>query len=187
MASMLEIPTTEPASFNAGDTVRWRKLLPGYDPADGWELEYIFASAGGVRTVAAPPDDAGEFVAYVGAADSTAWPAGAYTWRARVKKDGDAYTVAEGRCTVAPTFSQAVDARSSARRAMEAIKDYLANPDNLECASYTIQGRSLSRHSFPELWQHFDRLKLEVAREDAADRVASGLAPRGRVFVRFGR
>lgn len=182
---MLETPTTEPTTITAGDTVRWRKVLQGY-VASEWSLEYLFASAKGVKTVAATANsDNTGFEVHIPAAESVDWPAGAYTWRARVKKGDDVYTVAEGLCTVAPVLAAGVDARSPARRALEQIKEYLANPNSIACQSYTIKGRSLSQYGLPELWQHHDRLVQEVAREDAhGGRKALG---GGRIFVGFRR
>ena len=184
MTVMLEIPSTEPATFAAGDTVRWHKALDGYSPAE-WTLEYLFACTSGVKTVNATADAAGTgFDVHISATESAAWVAAAYTWRARVRKGDEVFTVAEGLCTVAPSLAQGIDARSPARRALDAVKEYLANPQSIAVASYTIRGRSLAQYSLPELWQHHDRLVQEVAREEAR---RTGKGPGGRIFVRFGR
>ena len=53
---MPEIATFVPASFNAGDTVRWRMAPPGYSAADGWALECLFASASGTQQIGAAQD-----------------------------------------------------------------------------------------------------------------------------------
>jgi hypothetical protein len=89
--------------------------------------------------------------------------------------------------TVAPSFGAAtLDTRSSARKALEAVEAYLADPNNLTAAKYEIAGRSLDRFPLTDLWAHRDRLRFEVAREDAATRAAAGLPDKRRVFVRFG-
>lgn len=183
---MPETATFVPASFNAGDTVRWRMAPAAFPASDGWELHCTFASATAKQSLTAVADGQA-FVFTVSAADSVAWPAETYRWRVRAIKGADEFTVCDGLCVVAPALAQGPVALSAARRALQAVQDYLANPGNLTTASYTIAGRSLSRYSLPELWQHHDRLKQEVAREDAALRSAQGLAPRGRVYVRFGR
>ena len=183
---MPEIATFVPASFNAGDTVRWRMAPPGYSAADGWALECLFASASGTQQIGAA-QDANGFTFTIAAAASAGWSADTYRWRVRARQGDDVFTVGEGLCVVAPALDQSTSALSPARRALKAVQDYLANPGNLTAASYSIAGRSLSRYSLPELWQHHDRLKQEVAREDAALRSANGLGPRGRVYVRFGR
>lgn len=179
---MLETPTTEPTRITAGDTVRWHKALPGYD-ASAWQLEYLFASTTAARTVQATAAGDG-FDIRIPAAETALWPAGAYTWRARLRQGDDVYTVAEGLCTVAPALAQGVDARSPARRALDQVKEYLANPQSIACQSYTIRGRSLTQYSLPELWQHHDRLVQQVAREEA-QRTGKGLG--GRIYVGFKR
>lgn len=185
MAVMLETPTTEPTRILAGDTVRWRKVISGYAPADGWSLEYLFACGKDVKTVVAAADDGNTgFDVRIAAAESAGWPAGTYVWRARVSKAGDVYTVNEGQCEVAPALAQGVDSRTPARRALDEIKAYLADPNSIACQGYTIKGRSVTNYTLPELWQHHDRLVVEVRREEAR-RTGKGLG--GRVYVRFGR
>lgn len=181
---MPDIPTTEPTRITAGDTVRWHKSISGYTPPD-WTLEYQFASAQGVKTVTATASKDGQgYAVHITATDSATWPAGTYSWRARVRKGEDVYTVGEGLCNLLPVFSQAIDARSPARRALDAIKEYLANPQSIAVSGYSIRGRSLTQYSLPELWQHHDRLVQEVAREDVL-RGAKG--PGGRILVGFRR
>ena len=183
---MSNIPTAEPTSIYAGATVRWSKVLPDYPASAGWVLSYTLLNATGKITLQSV--SAGDvFNVLAAAADTAAWAAGEYTWRAQVSKAGEVYTVDEGRLTVQPSFSAAtLDTRSFARKALEAVEAYLADANNLAAAEYEIAGRSLKRHSLPELMSHRDRLKAEVAREDAAARMAAGLPDRRRVFVRFG-
>ncbi len=183
---MADIPRTEPLSVNAGDTIRWTRTLADYPASAGWVLTYTLLNAAAKITItsAASGDD---HAVNVAAATSAAWVAGDYAWRAQVSKAGEVYTVAEGRMTVAPSFGAAtLDTRSSARKALEAVEAYLADPNNLTAAKYEIAGRSLDRFPLSELWAHRDRLRFEVAREDAATRAAAGLPDKRRVFVRFG-
>lgn len=183
---MAAIPTIEPTTVNAGDTIRWTRTLPDYPASAGWVLAYTLLNAASKITItsAASGDD---HAVNVAAATSAAWVAGDYAWRAQVSKSGEVYTVGEGRMTVAPSFGAAtLDTRSSARKALEAVEAYLADPSNLTAAKYEIAGRSLDRFPLTDLWSHRDRLRFEVAREDAAARVAAGLPDTRRVFVRFG-
>ena len=54
-------------------------------------------------------------------------------------------------------------------------------------AEYQIAGRQLRHIPIPELLTLRDRLRMDVAREDAANAVASGASVPGRIAVRFGR
>lgn len=184
---MAEIPTAEPTSVNAGDTVRWRRTLSKYPASDGWELTYTLLNATHKITLTATPDGDGHLVE-VAASVTNLWTAGDYAWRAQVSRAGEVFTVCDGRITVRPSFGAAtLDTRSGARRALEAVEAYLEDPTNLTAAKYSIAGRSLDRIPLPDLWAHRDRLKFEVAREDAAACAAAGLPGKGRIYVRFGR
>ena len=182
----MDTPANEPSRVNAGDTATWRISLDAYPANEGWELSYVFINAAGRFVVNAQPDGRAHLVHEL--PDSTAaWPPGDYDFRARVTNGTDAYTVGQGRMTVAASFeAPTLDQRSTMRRALEAVEAYLADADNLAAAEYQIAGRQLRRHTLPELWKHRDRLRAEVAREDAADRAAKGLPHPGRIYVRFG-
>lgn len=183
---MTDIPTIEPATVNAGDTVRWRRALPDYPASAGWVLTYTLLNAAGRITITASAQGDDHLVS-VPAETSAGWPPGDYAWRAQVSKAGEVYTVGEGRMTVRPSFgAAALDTRSSARKALEAVEAYLADPNNIAAAQYEIAGRQLRRHTLMELWAHRDRLRLEVLREEQAERLAAGLPDRRRVLVRFG-
>jgi hypothetical protein len=179
-------PTTEPAQLIAGDSAKWLKSLPDYLPADGWLLTYTLVNAASKVVFTASAQDEAHLV-NVAPAVSAEWAPGVYAWRASVSKSGESYTVASGTMVVAPSFgADTVDARSFARKALANIEAYLENPQNLTSASYSINGRTLTRFAIPELLKMRDKFIFEVLREDAADRAARGLPDRRRVMVRFG-
>lgn len=178
-------PDIEPARINAGDTARWLKSLADYPASSGWGLAYTLVSAAQRYTfnAAASGDD---FLITVPANTTAGWVAGTYAWRAQVTKAGEVYTVAEGQVEVAPAFGAAVDARSPARRGLDAITAVLENRATGGVAEYTIGGRAIKYIPMAELLALRDRYRIDVAREEAAARSAAGLAPVGRVAVRFG-
>ena len=179
-------PTTEPAELIAGDTAQWLKTLADYLPSDGWALGYTLINATAKITFAATASGDG-FLVNVAATTTTAWEAGSYSWRAQVSKGAEVYTVGSGTMAVQASFSAStLDNRSFARVALANIEAYLKNGANLTAASYEIAGRKLQRISVPDLLALRDRYKGEVAREDAAARVAAGLPDNRRVMVRFG-
>lgn len=178
-------PTTEPASLNAGDTARWLKTLASYPAGDGWALAYTLVNAAQriAFNASAQGDD---HLVLVDAATTAGWAAGAYDWRASVSKAGEVYTVGTGRMSIAPAFGAAVDARSQARRMLEAVEATLEGRASSSTAEYEIAGRRLKHIPIPELLQLRDRLRIDVRAEDAAAAVASGLQRPGRILVRFG-
>lgn len=178
-------PTTEPASLTAGDTAKWLITLPDYPATDGWQLSYRLANASAAITFTASASGADHLVA-VPAATTAAWAPGSYTWRSQVSLSGEVFTVSGGTLQILPAFTAALDARSHARKALAAVEAYLENPQNLSAAQYEIAGRRLQRMGIPDLLALRSRYQAEVAREDAADRVARGLPDPRRVLVRFG-
>lgn len=183
---MANIPTLEPSTVNAGDTVRWKRSLPDYPASAGWVLSYQLVNA--TRRISVTGTASGDdHLVDVAASVSAGWAAGDYAWRAQVSRAGEVFTVDEGRLTVRPSFASGTqDTRSQARQALEAVNAYLANPNNLQAAQYEIAGRQLRRYDLADLWRHRDRLQAEVLREDAAARLAAGLPDNRRIFVRFG-
>jgi hypothetical protein len=183
---MAAIPTTEPTTVNAGDTIRWNRTLPDYPASAGWVLTYTLLNAASKITITSTASG-NDHAVNVAAATSATWVAGDYAWRAQVALAGQVFTVGEGRMAVKPSFgASTLDTRSPARKALEAVEAYLYDPNNLTAAEYQIAGRSLKRIPLPELRDWRDRLKVDVAREDAATRTAAGLPDTRRVFVRFG-
>jgi hypothetical protein len=123
----------------------------------------------------------------VAAATTAGYAAGTYDWRARVSKAGEVYTVGEGRLTVRNAFSAATfDARTHARKTLDAIEAVIEGRASSSTAEYTIAGRSLKHIPVADLLALRDKYRAEVLHEDAAAAVAAGLPDRRRVFVRFG-
>lgn len=183
---MADIPTVEPATVNAGDTVRWTRALPDYPASAGWVLTYtLLNSAGKITVTASASGD--EHLVNVAAATTATWAAGDYAWRAQASKAGEVFTVAEGRITVKPAFSAStLETRSLACQAYDAVMAYLTDPNNLTAARYEIAGRSLERHKIADLWAHRDRLFMQMTASERAARATDRRMNTGRIYTRFG-
>lgn len=179
-------PTTEPGSIVAGDTAKWLRSLDEYPASQSWVLSYTLVSAAQRYTFTATASGDDHLV-NVAATTTQSWAAGTYSWVARVSKAGEVFTVGSGTIAVRPSFGAAVDARSHARKVLEAIEAVLEGRATSEVAQYEIAGRSLRYIEPAELLKLRDRYRAEVAREDAAQQVAAGLPDSRRVFVRFAR
>jgi hypothetical protein len=183
-------------TLTAGDSLRLSIPSRGRTVADGWALALLLVPvAGGTRITAgststADPDNAGAHLLTVAAAATALWPAGAYTWVLQATRTTERESLASGTTQVLPdpaaTSTAPLDLRSLARQSLDAINAYLANPANLQAASYSISGRTLSRYPRAELLAERSKWQAEVAREEAAARLAAGLADRRRIYVRFG-
>lgn len=181
----MTVPTTEPTQINAGDTAKWTKTLANYPASAGWVLSYALVSAAQRYTFSATAQG-DDFLITVAAATTTAYVAGAYEYRGTVSKAGEVFTVSSGRITIAPAFGSAIDASSRVRRSLEAIEATIEGRATSATAEYEIAGRKLKYISIPELLQLRDRLRQDVAREDAAAQIAKGMGNPNRIYVRFG-
>lgn len=178
-------PTAAPARLSAGDTLKFLLSVPDYPATEGWSLTYTLVSATARYTVASVASGADHLIQ--AAASVTAnWAPGTYSTRVQATKAGEVYTLLEAVLTVAASFGAATDGRSQARRTLDAIEATLEGRASGDVASYEIAGRRLAKIPIPELLQLRDRYRMDVAREEDARRAAAGLAPRGRVYVRFG-
>lgn len=183
---MADIPTIEPTTANAGDTWRWTRTLADYPASAGWALSYTLINAAAKITINASASGDDHAVT-VSAATTAGYAAGSYDWRARVSKAGEVYTVGEGRITVRNAFGGSTfDARSHARKTLEAIEAVIEGRASSATLEYSIAGRTLKHIPMADLLSLRDKYRAEVAREDAAAAVAAGLPDKRRVFVRFG-
>lgn len=183
---MPDVPTIEPASVVVGDTWRWQRTLADYPASAGWTLAYTLINGAAKISISASAigDD---HLVNVAAATTGGYAAGTFDWRARVSKAGEVFTVGEGRILVRSAWSGSTfDARSHARKTLEALEAVIEGRATSDVAQYEIAGRQLRYIPVPELLQLRDRYRADVAREDAAMAVSAGLPDRRRVFVRFG-
>lgn len=180
------IPTSEPQSFTRGDTVKWTKALGDYTPAGGWTLKYYFTDTRNRVEVTATDNGDGAHLVVMARTDSVKLNAGRANWQAVVTKAAEQFTVGAGVCDVVgglAAAAQAIDLRTPARKALEAIEARLAGKTDWDTLSVTLpNGRSIARLSPQELLATRDKLRDEVRVEEQGE--AAGL---GRYLrVRFG-
>ena len=187
---MPDIPTTEPQDAFAGDTWAWTRTLSDY-PAPTWTLKYRFKNESGGFEITATASGADHAVS-VAAATTAAYTSGNYSWVAWVEGgSSEKYTVDQGTFTVLPDFrataaGTALDTRSHARKTLANIEAAI-EALNLGVKSYTINNRAMTKRDLPELIQMRDTYKAEVAREEAAEKIANGLGNPKRFYVRWGQ
>lgn len=181
--------TALPAAFTAGDTLTFRRTLAGYPASAGWALVYTLINATAKITLPTAVASGDDYVVTVPAATSANYAAGSYSYMATVTLAGERYTVETGTLVVRANLSaqSTYDNRSPAREALDEVNAALRAYGNKAWQqSYTIGGRSQTFRSVEEFLLFRDRLMAEVASEEAADRLSQGLAPRNKLFVRFG-
>ena len=182
------ILSAPPLSAIAGDSLSWRKQLPDY-PAPTWVLTYTIINALAKITVVSVADGDDHLVT-VPAATTSAWAPGEYTVVATVSDGTDRYTVESGKITIAQDLAAKAagfDTRSTARKALDDMRAALAKwiSTNGHVTTYVIDGVNRTFASAADLQQRISWLEKEVAREEAAARIAAGLGTGRRVQVRF--
>jgi hypothetical protein len=177
----------EPESFRAGDTLVWTKSLSDYSAADGWVLAYRFISPTSKFDLTTSAYGTDHLVVSFA---SAAFAAGTYTWQAYVTRADERFTVGKGTCKVLPNLADVTDPgyddRSFNRKALDALDAGLEQYGaNAHVHQYSVEGRTMTYRTFADFMAARDRLRQEVAREDAAQRARAGGTRRNQVRVKF--
>ena len=184
---MTTVPTSEPSSVVAGDTLTWRKTLAEY-PATTYTLKYRLINAAGKIDITAAADGTDHLVT-VASTTSASYAAGDYAWTAWVEKTGERYTVGSGTMEVKANIAAltTLDGRSEAAKILDqlmaAYTAYTAS--NGVVAEYQIGDRRMKYRSAAEILEQIDRWKAVVAAEKRAERIAAGLGGGNKLRVRF--
>ena len=187
-----------PPTIRAGDTVSWRDVatvdaLGNAITSTTWSLTYYLrnATAGNGLTQASTSYGSG-WETTISAASTAGLAAGAWYWAARATSGANAHTIGSGQLTVLAALNYAgapaaFDGRSQARQDLDACQATIrAMVSGGAVKRYTIGSRQLEKFSLAELIELENRLKAQVAQEEAAERVANGLGDPRNLFVRFG-
>lgn len=179
---------TVPTELTAGDTWTWTHSVTDH-PATSYTAATFYLQNAARSFGMAATLSGTNFALTATAATTAALKPGKYQWRLVAITGTNRFTIDRGEVEVLPDPATAAsyDFRSVARRTLEAIEAYLADPDNLAAASYSIGGRSLSRWSRSELLSEMSKWKAEVQEEEAKSRMAKGLGNPRRLYVRFDR
>lgn len=191
---MIELPTTAPTTFRAGDSAAWQTALPDYPSTDGWSLIYrlIFPSSA-IADFAAAGGLGGDYTVSLSATTTSAWLAGAATLVSRVERGSGAglerITIGQQAVTVLPNLATAAsfDGRSAAAKALAdaraALAQYMAN-GQVHVAEYDIAGRRMKFRTTQDILDLIAYYEREVAKERAAAALMQGIVP-GRIYTRF--
>lgn len=176
-----------------GDTLDFETSVPDYPNTDGWTLTFrlIPITSGSAITFSAsgtPVDDPLGYRVQLAPATTAAWTAGDYAWNSYLVKSGARQTLESGQVTLLPDPAVATaprDNRSHSRICLDNIEAVLEGRSSKDQDEFQIAGRMLKRTPFAELRKARDYYRAEVAREDAAERLANGEVPKSKVVVRL--
>ena len=188
--------STIPATIRAGDTTVWRD--PAASDAIGntidssWTLTYYLrnAAGGGLTIVGSAYGTGWENT--ISATASAGLAVGTWFFQARATKAAEAHTLWSGQVQVLAALNYtgtpaAFDGRSQASQDLDAVQAAIrALISGGAVKKYTIGSRSLEKFTLAELIERENLLKAQVAKEQAAERIANGLGDPRNLFVRFG-
>lgn len=184
---MADIPTTEPASVVAGDTITWQKTFSDY-PAPTWTLKYRLLNSAGKIDITATASGT-DYLVSVSSTTSAGWAAGNYDYLAWLEKAGERFSVESGRITVRPNLAalNTYDGRSPARQIYEGLMTAYAAAVTARAfvAEYEIAGRRMKFNGKADWLTELNYWKAQVSAEDRAAAIADGMGTGARVLVRF--
>lgn len=180
------IPTTVPASFIVGDTVKWTRTIADYLASDGWVLSYAFVNTGATFSESTSTADGDDHAIVISAADSANLTAGTYQWQEYATLDSERFITGYGTIVVQPNYaSGAVDNRSHVKKVLDAIESVIEGRASEDASSLSVAGRSITKMTLDELVAARSHYRVEYQSELKAERIAAGLGHAGAVRVRF--
>lgn len=185
-----QAPEGEPDTVVVGDFIQWKRsdLLSDYPLAD-YSAEYVARITGGGSTeIKLPATETDTYLFTVDSATSAEFVAGYYHWQLEITKTstGDRIVVDRGHLTaIADLDINGADPRTHAEIMIDKIETILQGKADADVASYSINGRSLTKMSFEDLQKARDMYRAEFAREKARERAKNGEQTGLTVKVRF--
>lgn len=187
------VATKEPASFVAGDTLKFTRELPDYRPGDGWVLSYALVNDSHQTTLVGTDNGDGLHLIEVSAATTASFAPGDYRWQAFVERQAERYTVDSGRIVITANFADVagLDARAHCEKVLAAIEATLERKATKDQQSYSVSfgdgaaSRAVSRLTFGELIEARKIYRQELTRLKKQERLAKGLPGRSTIHIRM--
>lgn len=180
-----------PETIVIGDYLLWKRtdLVQDYPLAD-YSMEYVARITGGGATEikVAATETGGTYVFEVDSATSAAYVAGFYHWQLEATQTATGNRVVLERGTFTAVVDLDVnntDPRTHAEIMIAKIESILQGKADADVASYSINGRSLTKMSFEDLINARDFYRKEYAKERAKERADAGENTGQTVLVRF--
>lgn len=188
---LTDVPETEPSKVIVGDTLQWKRTDLGADyPNDAYTLSYAARlEADGTTAITITASASGnDYLVSVAAATTAAYTAGVYHWSAFMTRNSDSarVTVDSGTFEVLANKAAAeTDPRSHAKLMLDKIESLLEGRADGDVASYSIQGRSLTKLSISDLLMWRAKYKAEYKAELKREAIANGKGAGSKILYRF--
>jgi hypothetical protein len=184
-------PEGEPIKIVVGDFIQWKKsdLAQSYPPATH-SAEYVARiTAGGSSEIKLPAIERSTYYLFqVSSATSAGFVAGFYHWQLEITEtaSGNRIVVERGEFeAIVDLDENNTDPRTHAEVMLAKIESLLEGRADKDVASYSIQGRSISKMTISDLLQWRDYYRKEVNRERRENAIALGKPTKTTMKVRF--
>lgn len=182
------IPTNEPETFSAGDSLSWKKSLADFVPADGYSLTYCFRGLNLTSLdVTSTASGATHLVTIATDASASLIP-GEYTVAGYAVKSGERVEIYRGTVAVTQnifTIEAGKDTRTQARRILDNVEAVIEGRASSSILGSTVDGTRLDRIPMVDLIMLRDKYKQLVLSEQQLEKIRSGRAASNSVFTRF--
>ena len=183
-------PTTEPTHFAIGDFVQWkREDIVGDYPVATHSAEWVARLAHGTSSEikVAATEASTDYLFSIASTDSAAFTQGHYHWQLEITETATSNRIIIDTGTLDIDFDldDNVDPRSHAQVMIDKIESVLQGKADADVASYSINGRSLTKMSFEDLNSARDYYRKEYAKELQKERARQGDNTGATILVRF--
>jgi len=181
----------QPETIVIGDYLLWKRtdLVDDY-PVTDYTMEYVARiTAGGTTEIkVASSVVGGTYVFEVDSVTSATFDAGFYHWQLEVTEtaSGNRVVIERGTFTAVVDLDvNGTDPRTHAEIMIQKIESILQGKADADVASYSINGRSLTKMSFQDLIDARDFYRKEYAKERQIERAKAGETTGATILVRF--
>jgi len=185
------LPTTEPTSIYAGDSVTWKISNSDYPASSGWTLKYDLVKNGtAVLTLTSTASGADHLIS-IAASTTAGYTAGEYFWRSYVtNSSSEKYGISEGYITIKANLTTATtgyDFRSTAKKVIDALESELAgdtSATNLLIISQSCGELNVSRKA--DIYEELQKWKAIWDTEKSKIEIEQGRAnKKSLILMRF--
>lgn len=184
-------PTTEPHEFIIGDFVQWkREDIVGDYPVATHSATFVarLASGGNDEWQVAATEASTYYLFTIDSATSSAFNQGHYHWQLEITQTSSGNRIVVDRGTLDIHYDldvNNVDPRSHAQIMVDKIESILEGKADADVASYSINGRSLTKMSFDDLIRARDFYRKEYKKELQVELAKNGEKTGATIQVRF--
>lgn len=183
-------PTTEPHEFVIGDFIQWkREDIVGDYPVATHSATWVarIATGGSTEIIVNATEASTYYLFTISSATSATFAKGHYHWQLEITEtsSGNRIVIDRGTLDIHYDLDDNVDPRSHAQIMVDKIESILEGKADADVASYSINGRSLTKMSFDDLIRARDFYRKEYAKELQIELAKDGEKTGATVLVRF--